>query len=78
VPLFGRDRGRIESAQTRALEHPTRMRIWSLFTGDTDRPLTAAALRADLMKETKFREVTVSQVSYHLAVLKDAELLPTD
>jgi hypothetical protein len=77
VPLFGRDRGRIETDQKRALEHPTRFRIWSLFTGDTDRPLTTAALHAELTKEREFRDVTVGQVNYHVAVLKDAQLLPT-
>jgi hypothetical protein len=30
----------------------------------------------DLVKEEKFRDLTVSQVSYHLARLQDAELVP--
>jgi hypothetical protein len=77
VALFGRDRGRIETDQKRALAHPVRFRIWSLFTEDTDRPLTAGALHADLIEERKFRDVTVSQVNYHVARLKDAQLLPT-
>jgi len=78
VPLFGRDRGRIETGQKRALAHPVRFRIWSLFTNDPDRPLTAGALHADLTKEDAFGNVTVSQVSYHVARLKDAHLLPTE
>ena len=78
MPLFGRDRGGIETDQRRALAHPVRFRIWSLFTLDPDRPLTAEALHADLVKERKFREMTVSQVNYHLARLKDAQLLPKE
>ena len=77
MALFGRDRGRIETDQKRALAHPVRFRIWSLFSEDTDRPLTSAALHADLIEERKFRDLTVSQVDYHVARLKDAQLLPT-
>ena len=77
MALFGRDRGRIEVDQKRALAHPLRFRIWSLYTKDEDRPLTAGALHADLAKEDEFRDVTVSQVNYHVARLKDAQLLPT-
>jgi len=77
VALFGRNRGRTETDQKRALAHPVRFRIWSLFTEDTDRPLTAGALHADLVEESKFRHITVSQVNYHVARLKDAQLLPT-
>ncbi|HST68118.1 MAG TPA: hypothetical protein VLI94_00490 [Solirubrobacterales bacterium] len=77
MPLFGRDRRGIETDQKRALAHPVRLHIWFLFTRDTDRPLTAAALHADLAKERKFGAVTVSQVNYHVARLKDAQLLPT-
>jgi hypothetical protein len=76
MALFGRDRGRIETDQKRALAHPIRFRIWSLFTDDEHRPLTAGALHADLIREDEFCEVTVSQVNYHVAVLKDAQLLP--
>lgn len=76
MPLFGRDYGRIETDQKRALAHPVRFHIWSLFTRDTDRPLTAEALHADLLGEREFRHVTVSQVNYHVARLRDAELLP--
>lgn len=76
MPLFGRNRGRIENDQKHALAHPVRFRIWSLFTGDTDRPLTADALHADLAEENEFRDVTVSQVNYHVVRLKDAQLLP--
>lgn len=73
--LFGRDRGRLEPDQRQALDHPIRLRILELFTKDTDRPMTAESLAADLM--TTFPKVKVGQVAYHVAVLKDAHLLPT-
>jgi hypothetical protein len=76
VALFGRDQGQIETDQRRALAHPVRVYILSLFTEDTDRPLTAEALHADLIEEREFRDVTVSQVNYHVARLKEAQLLP--
>jgi hypothetical protein len=75
VAPFGSGRGQIETDQKRALAHPVRFCIWFLFTEDTDRPLTAEELHADLIKEREFREVTVSQVNYHVARLTDAQLL---
>ena len=77
MALFGRDRGRIETDQKRALAHPIRFRIWSLSTAAPDRPLAAGALHACLIEEDEFRDVTVSQINYHLARLKDARLIPT-
>jgi hypothetical protein len=76
VALFERDRRHIETARRRALAHPVRLHIWALVTSDTDNPLTTKALHADLIKERKFRSVTVTQVNYHVARLKDAQLLP--
>jgi hypothetical protein len=72
--LFGRDRGRIEADQTQALDHPMRLRIMELFTKDTDRKLAAESLAADLVAD--FPKVQVRQVAYHVAVLKDAQLIP--
>jgi len=76
MALFGRDRGRIETDEQRALAHPTRFRIWGLYTEKPDRALTAVAFHADLVKEEGFRGLSVSQVGYHLACLQDAELIP--
>lgn len=73
---YGRDRGRIEPDQQRTLAHPIRFRIWSHFTEEPDRPLTALAFHGDLIKEEMFQDLTVSQVSYHLARLQDAGLIP--
>lgn len=74
MALHGRDRGRIEPDQTQALSHPIRLRIMELFTKDTDRPLGAESLAANLHAD--FPEVKVRQVAYHVAVLKDAQLIP--
>lgn len=74
MPLFGRDRGRIEVDRTRALAHPMRRRILELFTRNTDRPLAAESFAADLAAD--FPKVKVGQIAYHVAVLKDAQLIP--
>lgn len=71
---FGRDRGRIEADQTHALAHPMRLRILELFTRNADRPLAADSLAADLVAD--FPEVKICQVAYHVAVLRDAKLIP--
>jgi hypothetical protein len=74
MSLFGGNRGRIEPDQTQALAHPTRLRIWELFTRNTDRPLAAESMAADLAAD--FPDVKIRQVAYHLAVLQDAQLIP--
>jgi len=77
--LYGRDRNRIEADQTKATEHPTRLRIVELFTRNTFRPLECDLLAADLLSEfpgLKAREAKPALIAYHVAVLKDAQLLP--
>lgn len=74
MALFGRGRGRIEPDQQKALDHPMRLRIMELFTKDEDRPLAAEPLAADLAPD--FPDVSLSQVMYHVSVLRDAQLLP--
>jgi hypothetical protein len=76
---YGRDRGRIEADQTKAKSHPIRKKILALFTRDTLRPLDCDLLSADLLAEypdVKPDEAEPGQINYHLAVLKDAQLLP--
>lgn len=72
--LFGRDRGRLEADQRQALDHPVRLRIVELYTKDEGRSMAADVLASDLM--TFFPKVKVRQVAYHVAVLRDAQLLP--
>jgi DNA-binding transcriptional ArsR family regulator len=71
---LGRDRGRVESDQTQALSHPIRLRILELFKRDTDRALAAQSLVSDLAAD--YPGVEIRQVAYHVAVLRDADLLP--
>lgn len=80
MPLFGRNRGRIETDQQKALSHPVRSAIFSLFTQKTDRSLDAADLRAALIAEDPdtFGDFRVGQVLYHRARLQDAQLLPVE
>jgi Fe2+ or Zn2+ uptake regulation protein len=59
---------------TRVFKSPMRVRILELFTRDTDRSMTAEPLTHDLIDY--FPEVTPKQVNYHLAVLRDARLIP--
>jgi hypothetical protein len=77
MALFGGDQGRIEVDQTRALAHPLRFRIWSMFREEPDRLLSAAELHADLNRADEFCDMSVSQVAYHVARLRDAQLIPT-
>jgi predicted transcriptional regulator len=75
MALFGGDRGGIGADQTQALAHPIRIRILELFTHDRERALEVGSLAADLGPD--FSEATLAQVSYHVAVLRDAQLIPT-
>jgi Fe2+ or Zn2+ uptake regulation protein len=59
---------------TRVFKSPVRIRILELFTHDTDRPMAAEPLAEDLIDF--FPEVSPKQVNYHLAVLRDARLIP--
>jgi hypothetical protein len=78
MALFGRDRIRIEADQTQATEHPVRRMIVDLFKRDPLRPLGCDVLAADLLTEfPKARQARPALVAYHVAVLKDAQLLPT-
>lgn len=80
MPLFGRDRNRIEADQTKATDHPVRLRIVDLFRRDPLRPLQCDVLAADLLTEfpdLKAKEAKPALIAYHVAVLRDAQLLPT-
>jgi hypothetical protein len=79
MALFGRDRNRIQADQTKATQHHVRRMIVRLFTRDTWRPLEADVLSVDLLTEfpgLKAEDARPAQVAYHVAVLKDAELIP--
>lgn len=79
MALWGRDRNRITADQTRAKAHPIRKKILALFTRDTWRPLDCESLAADLVEtfpSVKPSEAEPGQINYHVAVLKDAKLLP--
>ena len=77
MDCFGRGRGRCRGIREQALSNPIRIRILELFAADECRPLTAAALAADLAAgDGRFANVSAAQVGYHLACLRDAELIP--
>jgi DNA-binding transcriptional ArsR family regulator len=71
---FRHDRRRLRE---QAFSNPIRVMIVELFTQDRDRQLTAKALACDLAAAGGHHaKVSVSQVGYHLACLRDAELIP--
>jgi len=77
MDFFGRGSGRCRGSREQVLSNPIRIRILELFTTDEARPLTATALATDLgAQKGLFANVSVGQVGYHLACLRDAELIP--
>ena len=74
--FFGRGRSGSKRSREQALSNPIRRRIVELFTTDEARSLTAKALAEST--SNRFATVSVGQVGYHLACLRDAELIPGD
>jgi len=72
---FGGDAKRDRERREKALSNPIRRRIVELFTTDESRSLAAAAVTDDLRR---FANVSVRQVAYHLACLRDAQLIPAE
>jgi len=73
MDFFERGHRRYRGSQEQALRNPIRLRILDLFTTDEARPLVAQLLADDLRQSI---HVSVSQVAYHLACLRDAGLIP--
>jgi DNA-binding transcriptional ArsR family regulator len=67
---------RSETELTRALNHPCRLRILEMHKRERGRCFTAEGLTAALVQTREYRDVTAPTVSYHLARLRDARLLP--
>jgi DNA-binding transcriptional ArsR family regulator len=78
MDFFGRGSGGCRGSQEQALGNPIRLRILELFTDNEARPLTAAALASDLgVEKGAFVNLSVGQLGYHLARLRDAGLIPS-
>jgi DNA-binding transcriptional ArsR family regulator len=60
---------------TQVLKSPMRVRILELLTMDAALPAKAVPLAEALTVD--FPEAKPDQVNYHLAILKDARLIPT-
>jgi DNA-binding transcriptional ArsR family regulator len=75
MTAFRGDGMRRGGKREQALSNPIRRGIVELFTADEARPLSAAAVTDDLGRSVK---VSASQVGYHLARLRDADLIPTE
>jgi hypothetical protein len=74
--LFRRDPRGLEATQTRALNHPCRLRILEMHIRMKSRPLSVETMTAALAQTREYRDVTAATVRYHLARLQDAQLLP--
>ena len=64
--------------QVQLLSHPLRIGVLGLLKRDPTRSLSAADLLADLTVEDPdaFGELSVGQIAYHRARLRDANFLP--
>ena len=76
MPLHGRDDRRLGNTQTRALNHPLRLRILEMHKRERGRSLSVESLTTDLARTREYGHVTPGEVKYHRARLQDAELLP--
>ena len=79
MTLFGGDRNRITTDETKALHHPTRLRILEIHAyGRWRRLLSVEALTEALVSTPGFEHTKPDEVNYHRARLLDAELLPAE
>lgn len=76
MELFGRDRNRIKTDQTRALGHPTRLRILEVIARERVSLLSVEELTQTLAATPGYEHVKPGEVNYHRARLQAAELLP--
>lgn len=67
---------RLTQEQTRALNHPYRLRILEMHKRMPSRSLSIETLTTVLAQTLEYRDATAPTVSYHLARLRDAHLLP--
>ena len=67
---------RLAQEQTRALNHPLRLRIMEMHLRMRGRPPSADTLTAVLAETREYRDVKAAEVKYHQALLRDAQLLP--
>jgi len=71
-----RRRDRLANTQTRALNHPMRLRILEMHRRMKSRPLSVETLTLALSQTREYGGVTAAEVKYHRERLFDAELLP--
>ncbi len=67
-----KDHRRVHKDRVRELSHPIRLRILELVRADPQRSLAADAL----VSEMGDLEVNGAQVAYHLARLRESDMLP--
>lgn len=68
--------GRLANTQTRALNHPLRLRILEMHKRMRGRSLSVETLTEALAQTREYKDVKQGQVKYHRDRLLDADLLP--
>jgi DNA-binding transcriptional ArsR family regulator len=68
--------GRLGNAQTRALNHPLRLRILEMHRRMKSRPLSVETLTEALSQTREYKDVKQAEVKYHRDRLLEADLLP--
>jgi hypothetical protein len=67
---------RLAQEQTRALNHPLRLRIIEMHLRMMGRPLSVETLTAVLAETREYGDVKAAEVKYHQARLQDSKLIP--
>lgn len=73
---FRRKRSPLGVTQTRALNHPMRLRILEMHKRMRSRPLSVETLTRALSETREYSDVKQAEVKYHRDRLLDADLLP--
>jgi hypothetical protein len=67
---------RLGQEQTRALNHPLRLRILEMHQRMRSRPLSVRTIAEVLADTREYGHVSAAEVKYHHARLRDAKLIP--
>lgn len=76
MPPRRRDRDRLDTTKLRALNHPLRLRILEMHQRMRSRPLSIQTITEVLAETREYEHVSVAEVKYHHARLRDAKLIP--
>lgn len=69
--------GSLANTQTRALDHPLRLRILEMHKRMKSRPLSVETMVEALAQTREYGHVKRAEVKYHRDCLLEADLLPS-